>query len=57
MYEFCVVHERYPGEVHRGPMSEAEADQWIADWLADGGRDGVFYVARREVTEWERADA
>lgn len=57
MYEFCVVHERYPSEVHRGPMSEAEADQWIADWLADGGRGGVFYVARREVTEWERADA
>ncbi len=53
MKEYGIKHIR-DDELHRGPMTEAEANHWIADWLADGGRLSVFYVVSREVTDWEK---
>lgn len=57
--EWCVMHDRFPDEPHRGPMSEQDARRWIEEWQemddnADA-REGMFYLARRPVGRWERA--
>lgn len=43
------------GEVHRDEMTEAGARGFIADWVEDGGKPGVFSLIRRcfWVTPWE----
>ena len=50
--EYCIMRENLPQEPHRGPMSEEDAEQWIREWIADGGRWGLFYIAAREVGPW-----
>jgi hypothetical protein len=52
MAEWGIVHWASPEELHRGPMSEAEARQWVVEWEHDGGREGSFLVVRREVGPW-----
>jgi hypothetical protein len=42
-----------PG-LHRGPMTRAEAEAWVMETEEDGVKPGVFYVAKRSVTPWER---
>ena len=49
-YEYYVI---YQGEVHRGPWSEVEVEQWIAESLEEGFRPGAFCKARRKVGEIE----
>ena len=59
-YQWCVMMDRYDDEPHRGPMPEKEARQWVQEWEEVGensnARQGMFYVARRPVGSWERAD-
>lgn len=53
--EWCVMHPSFPDEAHRGPMTEAEAREWVREWEEDDeGRVGTFYVASRKVGHWER---
>lgn len=54
--EWCVMHPLYPDEPHRGPMSEAEAREWVREAEQDGIKKGAFYVARRTVGPWVRID-
>jgi hypothetical protein len=55
-YEWGVMHARYPEEPHRGPMSEAEAREWVRLADYDGFKSGVFYVVRRTIGPWTRID-
>lgn len=47
--------------IHRGPMTEEAARQWVAEWEsmvrpdAKMLRKGMFLVGRREVGPWSRA--
>lgn len=52
-YEYCVMHYRFPDEPHRGPWTRQKCQEWIDDCLADGMKQGVFYIARRAIGEWE----
>jgi len=36
-------------------MTRAEAEAWVMETEEDGVKPGVFYVAKRSVTPWERA--
>lgn len=54
-YEFGVMFDRYPGELHRGPMSEQEAVNWVREFEEDGGRPGAFFVAERKVGPWVKS--
>ncbi|HVL39908.1 MAG TPA: hypothetical protein VM328_11010 [Fimbriimonadaceae bacterium] len=56
-YEWCVMHHNYSDEPHRGPMTEAEAREWVREVEESGDfRKGAFYVARRLVGGWEKGD-
>lgn len=52
-YEYGVAlwRDRF-GEPHRTELTEEAAHQWIAEYVADGGAPGVFFVIRREVGPW-----
>lgn len=51
-YEYCVMHKAFPDAPHRGPWPEATCYEWIDEAVADGFKDDVFYVGRREVGPW-----
>ncbi len=53
-YEYCVMHSDHPNEPHRGPWTKETCVNWLTEWITDGGRGGVFYLARRPVSKWER---
>lgn len=53
--EYAIVHCSSPHEIHRGPMTEVEADKWIKEFEQDGGEAGAFFVVSREVGPWELA--
>jgi hypothetical protein len=41
-------------ELHRGPyFTEAEVDQWLAEWREMGGNPVAFVKVSREVSEWK----
>lgn len=50
-YEYGIFVSR-EGELHRGPMTEQAAHEWIEEWLDDGGKPDVFFIMRREVGNW-----
>ena len=52
--DWGVMQRGKPG-LHRGPMTRAEAEAWVMETEEDGVKPGVFYVAKRSVTPWERA--
>lgn len=52
--QWCVIHYRYPDEVHRGPYdTEEEAQSWVDEAEEDGIKPGVFLVKSRIVGNWE----
>lgn len=54
MYEYGIVTDTEPDILHRGPMSEDEAIEWMLD-LQERHRS-MFVVVRRKVTPWEPVD-
>lgn len=52
MTQWGIVHRLTPNELHRGPMTLAEANAWVEEFESDGGVVGAFLVARRTVTPW-----
>lgn len=42
----------HPEELHRGPMPEQEARDWVATWRSDGGHPYAFVVVCRSVDPW-----
>ncbi len=52
-YEYCIMRKGQPG-IHRGPMSEKMCDEWIWEFIDDGGKPGAFYIARRVIGDWEK---
>lgn len=54
MHEFAIVTDTSPDVVHRGPMSQGEATEWMLH-LAERHRS-MFRVVRREVSAWEEVD-
>lgn len=55
-YEYAVMWDRYPDEIHRGPWDLAEVLDWIVEAELDGCRPGMFYPVRRPTGGWERFD-
>jgi hypothetical protein len=52
MRQYGIMQRNRDG-LHRGPYaSRQEADDWINEWLEEGGRPDVFYPVRREVSDW-----
>ena len=51
--QFGIVLRRYEDELHRGPMTEAEVDAWIQEFLDDGGKPGTFIKVSRTVSPWK----
>lgn len=51
--EFCIMLNNQEG-VHRGPWSEEECLDWLAEAEADGCRPGAFFIASRTVSEWKK---
>lgn len=51
--EYGVMHDRYPDELHRGPMTKEEAERWVQEFEDEGGRAGAFYVVSRTVSPWK----
>lgn len=45
------------GEPHRAGMTEKAAQQWLAEWVEDGGKEGIFSIVRRPVGRWESVSA
>jgi hypothetical protein len=54
--EYGVMMKGHPEELHRGPMTEAEARDWVATWRHDGGPAHVFMVVCRWVDPWRGAE-
>lgn len=58
-YEWAVFRDGDDSEIHRGPMAEHEAREWVREWRDDFADTstaiGMFYVARRPVGDWEPA--
>lgn len=56
--EWGVARDSEPNELHRGPMSEDEAREWIREWedMAENSpaRKGMFVVICREVGPWRQ---
>jgi hypothetical protein len=52
-YEWGVRCEHY-AEIHKGPVSEQEARDWIQERIDEGGREGSFILVRRPVGTWEK---
>lgn len=53
--EWCVMRSDIPQDPHRGPMTEAEAREWVREAEQDDEmRVGLFFVASRRVSPWER---
>lgn len=53
-YEYGIWSNR-DNVLHRDGMSEPGADDWVDEWLDNGGKPGVFRVVRRAVGPWENA--
>lgn len=54
MYEYGIVTDTSPTELHRGPMSQDEAEEWMGD-LKERHRS-MFRIVRREVSTWRPVD-
>ena len=52
--EWGVVQRRRPG-LHRGPMSKADAEEWVREWVEEGVDADLFMVASRTVTPWRQS--
>lgn len=55
--EYCVMRDGDTDEPHRGPWTQHQCEMWIQEWddmVSDPARIGMFYVARRTVSPWER---
>ena len=52
--EYGVMMHRFPDELHRGPWTEEQADNFIKGAVEDGFKPDVFYKVSRPVGEWER---
>lgn len=55
MFEYCIFRS---GDEEKGPHrigSKVFCEQWIQDWLDDGGKGSVFYTARRWCGPWHIA--
>lgn len=46
-----MMHHR--GEIHRGPETLEWCQQWINEWIADGGNPDTFYLVKRKVESWK----
>ncbi len=54
-YEYFVFLERVSKtEPHRGPWTEKEVDQWIAEAEEDGMKKGVFVKYKRAVGPYQK---
>lgn len=52
-FEYCVMHDAFPQEPHRGPWSKEECVEWIREGEEDDGiKPGIFYLAVRLVGPW-----
>jgi tRNA(His) 5'-end guanylyltransferase len=58
-YEFGIARDNEPDALHRGPMTEEEAREWIREWdeMAENerARKGMFIIIKREVGPWTPA--
>jgi hypothetical protein len=58
-YEYGVARDSHPHEMHRGPMEEAEAREWVQEWDSmsenESARKGMFVVIKRPVGPWDVA--
>lgn len=52
MLEWGIVHKRTPEELHRGPMTEEQAREWVSEWDKEIGNPGLFLIVNREVSPW-----
>lgn len=55
--EYCVMHKNFPGEVRFFAVNRKQAEDWIQEWVDMGGKEDVFYLASREVSEWRNSAA
>ena len=56
MNEYGVVYDRFPDDLHRGPMTAEEAAEWIREWeeeVAPQARKGMFRIVVRTVSDWK----
>lgn len=53
-HEYGIIWVHNPDELHRGPMTYEEANQWIQEFEDDGGVEGVFTIVQREIGDWIR---
>jgi hypothetical protein len=51
--EYGIRLLRNTGDLHRSGMTWPEAEAWIAEWVEDGGRSGVWEIVSREISKWE----
>jgi hypothetical protein len=54
MHEFGIITDTAMDELHRGPLSQEEAEEWMLS-LEERHRS-MFHVVRREVSPWEIVD-
>lgn len=54
MHEFAIVTDTSPDVVHRGPMSQDEATEWML--ALEERHRSMFRVVRREVSAWETVE-
>lgn len=41
-------------DIHRsGYTTLEEAEEWIKEWIEDGGRKDTFKIVRRLISDWE----
>lgn len=60
-YEYGVIRDGdRPANLHRGPMTETEANDWVKEWkgMVDDrpSAQNMFKVVRRRVGEWHEVD-
>lgn len=52
-YEWGVVRSSREDELHRGPMTEAEARKWIEECIEMGFKPDMFRLVKRPIVLWE----
>lgn len=51
-FEYGITMKGRAG-IHRNKMTREQAEQFVSEWLEDGGPDDIFTIVRRPVGEWE----
>jgi hypothetical protein len=53
--EYGIVTDSSPKELHRGPMSQEEAEEWML--ALEERHRSMFHVVSREVSPWELTES